>query len=62
MNIPAPYIYIRNSDGSGTVEEIAKSAEDSGLDFMILTDHNTLKAKDKGYEKWYGEYDAYSRL
>ncbi len=49
------HIHSKFSDGSGTVDEIAKSAEDSGLDFMILTDHNTLKAKDKGYEKWYGD-------
>lgn len=41
------------SDGSGTVEDITKAAVSSDLDFIILTDHNTLKAKDKGYEKWY---------
>jgi len=41
------------SDGSGSVEDIVSAAVESGLDFIILTDHNTLKAKDKGYEKWY---------
>ncbi len=49
------HIHSKFSDGSGTVEEIARSAEESGLDFMILTDHNTLRAKEKGYEKWYGD-------
>ena len=48
------HIHSKFSDGSGTVDEIAGYAEDTGLDFIILTDHNTLKAKDKGYEKWYG--------
>ncbi len=47
------HIHSKFSDGSGTVEEIAKYATESDLDFIILTDHNTLKAKDKGYEKWY---------
>lgn len=42
------------SDGTGTVKEIATCASDSNLDFAILTDHNTLKAKEKGFEKWYG--------
>lgn len=41
------------SDGSGTVQEIADYACDSNLDFIILTDHNTLKAKDQGFEKWH---------
>ena len=47
------HMHSKYSDGSGTVEEIAKYATESDLDFIILTDHNTLKAKVKGYEKWY---------
>ena len=42
------------SDGSGKVTEIVKSADEVGLDFIILTDHNTLRALHEGYEKWYG--------
>ncbi len=42
------------SDGSGRVEEIAAFAKEVGLDFIILTDHNTLRALKEGYEKWYG--------
>ncbi|MBV6478330.1 MAG: hypothetical protein HGGPFJEG_01081 [Ignavibacteria bacterium] len=45
------HIHSRYSDGSGTVEEIIKAAQESDLDFIILTDHNTLKALKKGYEK-----------
>ncbi len=42
------------SDGSGKVSEIANFADEVGLDFIILTDHNTLRALHEGYEKWYG--------
>ncbi len=43
------------SDGSGKVEDIAGFADEVGLDFIILTDHNTLRALKEGYEKWYGK-------
>lgn len=42
------------SDGSGEADEIARLADESGLDFILLTDHNTLRALKEGYEKWYG--------
>jgi hypothetical protein len=42
------------SDGSGKADEIAKTADEVGLDFIILTDHNTLRALHEGYEGWYG--------
>jgi len=41
------------SDGSSDVNEIAKYAAESGLDYIILTDHNTLRALHEGYEGWY---------
>ncbi len=41
------------SDGSGEVEEIARYAEEANLDYIILTDHNTLRALKEGYEGWY---------
>lgn len=42
------------SDGSGKIEDIIQAAHEAELDFVVLTDHNTLRAKDEGYEKWYG--------
>ncbi|MCF8260609.1 MAG: PHP domain-containing protein [Melioribacteraceae bacterium] len=42
------------SDGSGDVRDIANTANEVGLDFIILTDHNTLRALDEGCEGWYG--------
>lgn len=43
------------SDGSGEVEQIAQLADECGLDFLVLTDHNTLRAMHEGYEKFYGK-------
>lgn len=45
------HAHSRHSDGSGTVEEIMKAANQAGLDFLILTDHNTLTAQ--GDESWH---------
>jgi len=42
------------SDGSGEVKDIARFADEVGLEFIILTDHNTLRALNEGYEGWYG--------
>ncbi len=42
------------SDGTGNADEIAKIGGEVGLDFLILTDHNTLRAKQEGLEKFYG--------
>jgi hypothetical protein len=42
------------SDGTGEVTDIAKFADEVGLDFIMLTDHNTLRALQEGFEKWYG--------
>jgi hypothetical protein len=43
------------SDGTGTVPEIARAARRAGADVVLLTDHDTLEAKDRGEEGWYGE-------
>jgi len=42
------------SDGSGEVADIAKAADEVGLDYIILTDHNTMRAFKEGFENWYG--------
>lgn len=43
------------SDGSGEVPEIARLAAEVGLDYIVLTDHNTLRALKEGYEGWYND-------
>lgn len=50
--VGAIHIHSVYSDGTGKIEEIARAAYDSDLDFIMMTDHNTLKPKHDGYEKW----------
>ncbi len=52
--VGALHIHSIYSDGSGEVPEIAGFANEVGLDYIILTDHNTLRALHEGYEGWYG--------
>jgi hypothetical protein len=52
--VGALHMHSTFSDGSGEVGEIAKAADEVGLDFIALTDHNTLRALKEDYEKWYG--------
>ena len=42
------------SDGTGTVPQIAAAAEANQLDFVLLTDHDSLEAKQRGQERWHG--------
>jgi len=51
----AIHIHSVYSDGSGEVEDIGALANESGLDFIILTDHNTLRALTEGHERFYGK-------
>ena len=37
------------------IPEIAKAASELGLDFVMMTDHNTLKPKHDGFEGWYND-------
>jgi hypothetical protein len=50
--VGAIHIHSVYSDGTGKIEDIAKAAYDSDLDFIMMTDHNTLKPREDGYEKW----------
>jgi hypothetical protein len=49
----AIHVHSLYSDGTGTVPEIAAAAEANELDFVLLTDHDTLRAKDNGEEGWH---------
>lgn len=50
----ALHIHSVFSDGSGEAADIAKLADEVGLDYILLTDHNTLRALKEGLEGWYG--------
>jgi hypothetical protein len=43
------------SDGTGTVPQIMRAAARSGVDVVLLTDHDTLAARDHGQEGWHGD-------
>ena len=47
------HIHTTYSDGTGTFEELGRIANRQGLDFLIVTDHNTLQAFLDGKEGWY---------
>ncbi len=49
----AIHIHTKCSDGSGRLHEIVTDAHSTALDFIIITDHNTLCYFDKGREGWY---------
>jgi len=47
------HIHSRYSDGSGSIKKIVKAAKESSLDYIIITDHNNIKAIRKGHEGWH---------
>jgi hypothetical protein len=47
------HVHSTCSDGSGTVPEIIRAGQECGLDFLILTDHNTLRAAQEGFDGWH---------
>jgi hypothetical protein len=49
----AIHIHSKYSDGTGKIPEIAHYAQEVGLDFIAMTDHNTLKPKRDGHEGWH---------
>jgi hypothetical protein len=48
------HLHSTYSDGTGTVGQIARAARRSGVDVVLLTDHDTLEARDEGEEGWHG--------
>lgn len=42
------------SDGKKTIPEIAEIADKEGLDYIIVTDHNTTAGLENGDERYYG--------
>ena len=41
------------SDGTGTVPQIMRAAKKSGVDVVLLTDHDNLRAREHGQEGWH---------
>jgi hypothetical protein len=49
------HLHSTHSDGTGTVREIARAAARARADVVLLTDHDTLEARRRGEEGWYGD-------
>jgi len=45
----AIHVHSDYSDGTGSVDEIIEAAQETGLDYVILTDHDTIRAAEDGY-------------
>ena len=45
------HLHSLHSDGTGTVEEIARAGARAGVDVVLLTDHDTMEAR----SGWYGD-------
>lgn len=50
----AIHVHTVYSDGSGTMPEIVRAAAGRGLDFVVITDHWSLRARQEGWERWHG--------
>ncbi len=48
------HIHTTDSDGTQSIEEIAEIANQLGLDFIMVSDHMTLKSLREGKEGFYG--------
>ena len=48
------HVHTTASDGSGGIKDVVRAAKDSKVDFVIITDHNTLEHKKRGNEGWHG--------
>jgi hypothetical protein len=49
------HLHSTHSDGTGTVRQIARAAARARADVVLLTDHDTLEARRRGEEAWYGD-------
>lgn len=51
----AIHVHSTFSDGTGKVPEIVRAARKAGVDVVLLTDHNTLEARRRGFERWHDD-------
>lgn len=51
----AVHVHSTYSDGIGTLPEIARAANDAGLDFVVMCDHSSLQARRDGLDGWRGK-------
>ena len=49
------HVHSLYSDGTGGIPDILNAGRSTGLDFIVLTDHNTLRARAEGWEGRHGD-------
>jgi len=47
------HVHSTYSDGDASVQEILDAARRAGLDYLVLTDHDTLQARHDGFAGWH---------
>ena len=47
------HMHSKYSDGEYSIQQIAKLAHKAGLDFIVITDHETLEGLHNGEERFY---------
>ncbi len=52
------HMHTVHSDGTGTIPEIATYAEQLGMDWLLITDHNYLHAREEGEEGKHGRINV----
>ena len=52
--VGAIHIHTRASDGAEKLPSVIRAAQRAGLDFIIVSDHNTLHYLKTGMEGWHG--------
>lgn len=53
--VGAIHVHSSYSDGGGTVAEVVQAGKETGLDFVILTEHGTLQPRYDGYQGYYDD-------
>jgi hypothetical protein len=51
----AVHVHSTRSDGAGSVEDVIEAAQEAGLDFLILSDHNPLGEGARPQGGWYDD-------
>jgi hypothetical protein len=51
--VGAIHIHTFYSDGGGTLRDVTAAARRAGLDFVVATDHDSLRARRDGWQGWH---------
>ena len=49
------HIHTIMSDGTGNIFDVVEAGHRAGVDFMVITDHNSVSYRTEGFDGWYGK-------